>query len=170
MARLPLVTNRPVPDGPQAEAFDWIVASRGKMIRPYEVLLHVPALARPAAELGHVIRFEGTLRDHDRELAILTVAASHGCAFEWDSHVDLARSAGVREAAIGAVRSGAGSLDESERVIVDFVTELCAGAAVSDATYAAAASAIGETGVVELSALAGYYTFLSYVMGATGAC
>jgi 4-carboxymuconolactone decarboxylase len=170
MARIPLVTSRDGLAGLQAETFDWIVESRGRMIRPYEVLLHTPAIARPAAELGHVIRFEGTLGDHDRELAILTAAAAHGCAFEWDSHVPIAAAAGVRDEAIARLRDGAGELTDAETVIVDFVSELCASSTVADDTFAAAAGALGDAGVVELSVVAGYYAFLSYVMGAAGAC
>jgi 4-carboxymuconolactone decarboxylase len=173
MDRVPLLADREGLSPRQQEVFDWIVESRGRMIRPYEVLLHVPALARPAAELGHQIRFEGALSDHDRELAILTSARSHRCGFEWDSHVPLAREAGVRDEAI-SVLEGGGAVDRAaltaaEGVVVDFVTELCAESTVADATYSAAEDRLGADGVVELSALVGYYTFLAYVMNAAGA-
>jgi 4-carboxymuconolactone decarboxylase len=175
MDRVPLLTERDGLTPRQRDLFDWIVGSRGRMIRPYEVLLHVPGLARPAAELGHEIRFEGALSDRDRELAILTSARSHRCGFEWESHVTLARDVGVREEAIAAIAVlddaavDRTALSPDESVIVDFVTELCSESTVSDATYAAAEGRLGTEGVVELSAVVGYYTFLAYVMNAAGA-
>ena len=59
MPRVPLLNKREGLSEAQETVFDWIVESRGTMIRPYEVMLHVPEMARPAAELGHQIRYEG---------------------------------------------------------------------------------------------------------------
>ncbi len=171
MDRIPLLTSKDGLSEQQQQVFDWVVESRGKMLRPYEVLLHTPGLAQPAAELGHQIRYEGQLSGHDRELAIITAAKVHDCAFEWDSHVGLAREAGVSETAISYLESGAGELTAGEDVIVGFVRELCESSDVSDSRFSAAADALGGSGpVVELSALVGYYTFLGYVMKVANAC
>ena len=164
MSRVPLLAEREGLSEAQQTVFDWIVESRGTMIRPYEVMLHVPEMARPAAELGHQIRYEGGLSDHDRELAILAAATAHSCPFEWDSHVGLARSAGVSEATIDALRDGDGSVGSPDDVIVRFVREMCATARVSDTAYAAASERLGTAGVVELTTLAGYYTMLAFVI------
>ena len=169
--RIPLLTNREGLSAKQQDDFDWIVESRGKMLRPYEVLLHVPGLAQPAAELGHQIRYEGQLSDHHRELAIITAAKVHDCQFEWDSHVGLAREAGVSEATIAVLESGTGSLAGGDAVIVSFVRELCDTSDVSDQLFGEVESAVGgSAGVVELSALVGYYTFLGFVMKVGNAC
>lgn len=168
MARLRLLTDRHGLSEAQQAVFDWIVESRGQMLRPFEVLLHRPEMARPAAELGHQIRYEGSLSDHDRELAIITVAQAHSCGFEWDTHIGLARTAGVSEATIAALEDGdaVGSPDD---VIVGFVRELCAASTVSDSAHAAAEDRLGAAGTVELSTLVGYYTLLAFVMNAAGA-
>ncbi len=171
MGRVKLLTSREGLTPDQRLIFDWVVESRGKMIRPYEVLLHAPGLAKPAAELGHQIRYEGELSDHDRELAIITAARAHDCAFEWDSHIGIARDAGVSESAIAALESGEGQLSEAEAVIVDFVRQLCAESDVSDQLFANAIEQLGGSGpVVELAGLVGYYTFLAYVMKVADAC
>lgn len=164
MARLPLLADREGLSEAQLAVFDWIVESRGTMIRPYEVMLHLPAMARPAAELGHQIRYEGTLSDHDRELAIIATAEARGCDFEWYTHVGLARAAGVAEPTITALRDGDGSVGQPDDVIVGFVWEMCATSRVSDAAYAAAQDRLGTAGVVELSTLVGYYTMLAVVI------
>ena len=164
MSRLPLLAEREGLSDTQSAVFDWIVESRGTMIRPYEVMLHVPEMARPAAELGHQIRYEGALSDHDRELAIITAAVAHACDFEWDSHIGLARAAGVSDATIDALRDGDGTVGSSDDVIVGFVREMCATARVSDTAHAAARDRLGTAGVVELTTLVGYYTMLAFVI------
>ena len=171
MARVPLLTTKDGLSEQQQSVFDWVVESRGRMLRPYEVLLHTPGLAQPAAELGHQIRYEGQLSGHDRELAIITAAKALDCAFEWDSHVGLARDAGVSEGAIATLDSGEGELTDREEVIVGFVRELAENNDVSDERFAATEEALGGCGpVIELAALVGYYTFLGYVMKVGGAC
>lgn len=164
MARLPLLSDRTVLSESQRAVFDWIVESRGTMIRPYEVLLHLPEMARPAAELGHQIRYEGALSDHDRELAIITTAVAHACGFEWDTHVGLARAAGVADTTITAVRDRDGPIEPPDDVVVGFVREMCAASRVSDATYRAVRDRLGTSGVVELSTLVGYYTLLAFLL------
>lgn len=171
MDRIELLTSKEGLSEQQQQVFDWVVESRGKMLRPYEVLLHTPGLAQPAAELGHQIRYEGQLSGHDRELAIITAATVLDCAFEWDSHVGLARDAGVSESAIAYLESGVGELTAAEEVVVGFVRELGASNGVSDSRFAAAVDGLGGSGpVVELAALVGYYTFLGYVMKVANAC
>lgn len=173
MARVRLITDREGLTPEQLETFDWVVESRGSMIRPYEVLLHAPGMARPAAELGARIRYESSLSDHDRELVILSAAAVHGCGFEWKSHLPLARAAGVREEVVAHLAGEdppTGDLTGDEEMIVGFVRELCAASTVSEERFAQARDHFGEAGVVELCATVGYYTFLAYVMGATDAC
>ena len=168
MARIPLLDQRGNLSEGQQAVFDWIVESRGKMIRPFEVLLHVPEMARPAAELGHQIRYEGSLSDHDRELAIISAAKAHRSDFEWESHIGLARAAGVSEEAIAALRAGT-EVAPPDGVIVGFVFELCRDSTVSDATWSSAHDRRGLAGVVELSTLVGYYTLLAFVMNAAQA-
>ena len=172
MARIPLITERTddLTDA-QRETYDWVVESRGKMIRPFEVMLHSPSIARPAAELGAQIRFGSSLSDHDRELVIITAAAVHGCAFEWDSHFPLALVAGVRPEVADYLQSGRSvHLTETELLLIGFVRELCAESTVSATRFAPAREYLGVPGVVELCATVGYYTMLGYVMGACGAC
>jgi 4-carboxymuconolactone decarboxylase len=172
VARVPLISERTDDlSAEQAETFDWVVASRGRMLRPFEVLLHAPAIARHVAELGAQIRFASSLSDHDRELAILTAARVHACTFEVDAHRPLARSAGVRAEVIAHVVDGAaGELTETEALLVGFVRELCATSTVSPGTFAGCKAHLGDGGVVELATLVGYYTLLGYVMGACDAC
>lgn len=169
MARMPLYTERAGLDGPRLAVFDSVVTTRGSMIRPYEVLLHTPGIALPAAELGQQIRYQGSLADHDRELAILTVSVIADCQFEWDQHIEIARQAGVSEAALRHLRGSDDALTEGGQLVVGFVLELVQRKTVTDERFTAAQSMLGNECVIELTALVGYYMMLAYVMNVAGA-
>lgn len=171
MARVKLITDREEGLTPeQQETFDWVVESRGELIRPFQVLLHSPGVARHVAELGAKLRFDSELTDHDRELVILAAAAYHGCAFEWDSHLPLARQVGVREDVIEHLGGSGRDLTDREALLVGFVRELCDKSTVSADRFRRTQAHLGEAGVVELCATIGYYTMLGFVMGACDAC
>lgn len=170
MARIPLIASPDGLDGDQAATFAWLVESRGKMLRPFEVLLHQPALARGAGELGAVVRFETGIPDADRELVILTTGRAHACDFVWESHLESALAAGVRPEAISALQGGPEALTDAEAVLRDLVTQLRTTSAVTPALFDALHKRYGATGVIELTMTVGYYTMLGYTMSACGAC
>lgn len=171
MARIGLIAERDDALSPdQARVFDAIVASRGKLLRPYQVLLHAPNIAEALSDLGARIRFAGSLPDHDRELVILTAAAVHGCEFEWDAHLPIAMEAGVRREAIAHLEGKPTKLTDVESLVVGYVRTLCAESTVPADMFERARQHFGDGGVVELTAAVGYYTLLAYVMRATDTC
>jgi len=171
MPRVRMIEEREDTSASQVEAFDHIAASRGgQMIRPFAAMIHRPEIARAAADLGAVIRFHSTLSDHDRELVICTTALERDCAFEWDSHAPIARSAGVAESTLEAIRDGAAVEDGDDAVFVEFARELCRSGKVSDAAFERARARLGDEGTVELAAIVGYYTMLAVFMNACEAC
>lgn len=170
MSRIPLLSDREVLTERQRAVFDEVVESRGSMIRPYEVLLHAPGMAMPAAQLGGQIRYHGSLSDRDRELAIITAATIADCRFEWDSHIGIAQAAGVTGGAVDHLQGGEGRPTDDEGLIIGLVREIVADSTLSDDSFAAAHAALGDEGVVELATLVGYYMMLAYVMNVAGAC
>lgn len=170
MSRLPLITSRDELGADGRTVFDRIVASRGAMLRPFEVLLHAPAIADKVAELGHVVRFESRLTDSDRELVTLATARAHGCAFVWESHLDAARAAGIAPTTIAALEGDGTGLGAHEAALVSFVAELCDASSVSEERFRAVHDLIGTSGTVELVVTVGYYTLLGYAMSACEAC
>ena len=170
MARIPLITTKDGLNDEQAAVFDWLVESRGKMLRPFEVLLHQPVLARGTGELGSTIRFDTSIPDADRELAILATGRAHGCEYVWDSHLPNAEAAGVRPEAVAAVAAGSGDLTENEAAIVELVDQLRQTSSITDQLFAVLQETYGATGVIELTMTVGYYTMLGYTMSVCGAC
>lgn len=151
-------------------AFDRIVESRGEVSRPFQLLLHSPALAERVAELGHQVRFGSSLRDRDRELVTLATGRALGCAFVWESHLDAAAAAGVAAETVEMLREDPASLGRREHVLVSFVDELCGTAMVSERTFDAVRELLEPPEIVELASTVGYYTMLVYVMGACDEC
>ena len=171
MPRVRMIEEREDASPSQLEAFDHIAASRGgQMIRPFAAMIHRPQIARAAADLGAVIRFESTLSDHDREVVICTTAIERDCPFEWESHTPIARSAGVSEATIQSIENGQDVEDSDNAVLVDFTRELCRTGKVGNVVFERAWSRLGEEGTVELAAIIGYYTMLALFMNACEAC
>ncbi|MCC2665980.1 MAG: Carboxymuconolactone decarboxylase [Geminicoccaceae bacterium] len=88
--------------------------------------------------------------------------------FEWHAHARLARAAGISEAVIEAIRTGAETAlaDPRSRAVHALARELFATRTLSDATYAAAEAALGRRALVDLVGLLGYYTLVSMTLNA----
>jgi 4-carboxymuconolactone decarboxylase len=148
-----------------------VVASRGTLLRPFQVLAHSPEIARLTSDLGALIRIGSSLSDHDRELVIMATASAHRCGFEWDAHLPLAQAAGVRSEVTGHLESGTPTtLTKIETLLIGFVAELLAASTVTEERFAAARAHPAEAGAVELCATIGYYTMLALVMCVCDAC
>ena len=150
------------------DIFDSIAASRGRVGGPFSVLLNSPEVAGRAAHLGAYLRFESTLPDADKELAIITAAREFDCDYEWGAHAVLAQKSGVRNEAISIVanKGDIAGLNESEALIVSYGREILVDHRVSKATYDAAIAKYGEQGVTELTATFGYYGMLACALNA----
>lgn len=170
MPRVRMIAEREEASPAQLDTFDHIVASRGSMIRPFAAMLHRPEIARATADLGAVIRYQGTLSEYDRELVICTTAVERGCEFEWQCHAPLARAAGVSDATLEAVRSRSEATKPSDATLVEFARELCRTDGVGETTFERARARLGEAGTVELAAIVGYYTMMALFMSACDAC
>ena len=170
MPRVRLIEEPEALSQEQSEVFEEIVASRGRMLRPFAVLLHRPQIARGVADLGAVIRYQGTLSDGVRELAICTTAIERDCEFEWSAHLPLAREAGVSQETLDAVQSRTGSADDSDAAVVEFARALCRTGAVDASIFGDVRSRFGDDGAVELASTVGYYMMLAVVMSAADAC
>ena len=166
--RVPFLDSKDDLPADQHHNYDRIVESRDRVIGPFGVLLNSPEIAGRAAHLGTYVRFESDLPGDVRELAIITTAREHDCAFEWAVHEPIARDEGVNEAAIDAVRrrDPVDDLEDREALIVRYGRELLRENAVSDETFEAARERFGDVGVTELTATFGYYSMLAVVLNA----
>lgn len=151
----------------QKAVYDAIAASpRGKVQGPLKVWLRSAGLADKAQQLGAFCRYGTSLEPRLSELAIMVTGRAWTAQFEWSVHRGFALKAGLSEAVIDAIRDGRTppfSRDD-ERVVHDFAQALHRNRKISDGLYAEAVGLLGETGVVELVGILGYYTLISMTL------
>lgn len=168
MTRTPFLTPEQM-SAEQRRIYDEIVASRGTWLNgPFAPMLHQPRLADPAQKLGEFLRYHTSLTPRLSELAILVVARHWDSDFEWYQHARIALQSDVAAATVESIRHGEvpSSLREDERAVYDFTRTLLEGHRVPDEIYDEAQQLFGVVGVVELTALIGYYTLIAFTLNA----
>ena len=145
-----------------------LAGPRGKVVGPLKVWLNNPGLAEHAQALGAYARFNSSLPPRLSELAICVTGAFWKANFEWYAHAPLAIKAGIDPAAIEAIRTGKKPTftKADEQAIYDFVSEMVATKRVSNATFERAKKELGETGVIDLVGIVGYYSLVSVTLNA----
>ncbi|MCI0439633.1 MAG: carboxymuconolactone decarboxylase family protein, partial [Chloroflexi bacterium] len=159
MARIHQITGKEDVPKDKHHIVDSIVGSRGRVSGPFSVLLHSPEVAGRAAHLGAYLRFDSTLPDGLREVAINTAAREFDCGYEWAAHARMAKEVGVSDKTLDVIarRGNPSSLEDDEALVIRYGRELFRNHRVSDETYKAAEARFGVQGVVELTATMGYY-------------
>ena len=168
MARIPLPTSEDM-SPEQRHVHDAVVAGpRGQMIGPLRAVIHSPELAARWSSLGEFLRFGTCLPKRSSELAIAVTGRRWSSQVEWWVHARAAAEAGIPQAALDAIQQGdAPVFDEADDTLVhDFTRELLLTGQAPPILYDAVRDRWGARGVVELTALIGYYTMVSMTLNA----
>ncbi len=153
-----------IADGPRrAQARVPLVDGDGRLLGPFGPMLLSPRIGAAVQSVGAALRFDTDLPPRLRELAVLTVAASVGSAFEWAAHEGAALDAGaevehLQDLLDGRLPTG---LEPAELVGLRVVQALLAGHTLDDELYAGALGALGEPGLAAVVWLVGYYEMLA---------
>ncbi len=133
---------------------------------PFNALLYSPNVGSALSKLGETIRFDTKLSSRVREIAILVVSEEYKCEFEWYAHAAIGHHIGLSKNILDAIRNGkVPDFDvEDEKAQYEFCIQLVKQRKINDGLYNRVKSIIGEGGIMELSALVGYYTTLALVM------
>ena len=148
-----------------------IARTRGGSIQgPWAHMLRNPELAARAAAFSDCFRDGISVPRKLALLAVIMTARHWNAGFVWNAQSPQARNAGISEAAIEAIRTkkAPGFADPAENAVYQLFSELYSRRSVSDATYAAAEKALGQTGVVEILNVAGFYSIIASVVVTTG--
>jgi 4-carboxymuconolactone decarboxylase len=150
----------------RAEAQEIIDGPRGVLISPFVPLLRSPELMGHVQRTGEYLRYRSALPLRLSELAILVTARAWTQQVEWAIHAPIAAREGISQTIIDAIaqRAVPPFVNDDERVVYDFCSELHGNQSVSDATWARALVHFGEQGAVDMLGISGYYTMLSMVM------
>ena len=147
---------------------DSLLDERGGLTGPFNAWVHRPDLGIVVQSLGERLRFHGTLPGAAREIAILTVGAKWMAEYEWWAHCRIAHREGVSDETIDAIHRGdrPSLSDPVEQAAYDFTCVLLETGRVDPELYDAARAQLGDSGLVELVTLAGYYTLVSFTLNA----
>jgi 4-carboxymuconolactone decarboxylase len=126
-------------------------------------MLYAPRLGLALQALGAAVRFETSLSDRVRELAILLVAAERDSDFERFAHEAIGRRVGLTDAEMRAVRDHATpDLSDPVELSALAVTQaLLATGDLDDAQYRRALEHLSVAALLELTTLVGYYSTLA---------
>jgi len=161
----PLAPEHYTPD--QKRVADGITGGpRGGLRGPFPAMLRSPVVAERFQLLGEYLRFNSTIPTALNELAILVTAREWSAQYEWYAHHLLAMKAGLPPAIAQAVAEGRmpAGMDEDQRIVWQFCTEMHQTKQVSDATYAATKARFGEQGIIDLIAVSGYYVAVAMTL------
>ena len=154
-------------DDAQRAVHDRIVSGpRGRIQGPLRAALHNPELADKWQAFGALLRYGTKLTPRQSEIAILVTGRACQSPFEWYAHRSEAEKAGVEPSVIAALlaQTEPPGLSDDDAAIYRYAVELNRHRSVSDSTYARALACFGERGVVELTALIGYYTLVAMTL------
>ena len=114
-----------------------------------------------------MLRFNSSFPPRLREFVILLTGRFWDCQFEWFSHEGEARKAGLSEQTIETLRHGGNTFAApDEQAIHDYAIELLRDHRAGDASYRRILDAYGTAGIVELTALIGYYAMVALTLNA----
>jgi len=168
MSRIPYLTPQQM-TAEQRRIYQDVIASRGTWTDgPFPPLIHQPRIAEPTHKLGEFVRYHTSLGPRLSELSILIVARHWDCNFEWHQHAAIALRSGVDPAIVESLRKDErpAELQQDEQTIYEFASNLLQHRHVPPDIYDRAKALFGVVGVVELTALLGYYTLLALSLNA----
>ena len=146
-----------------------LAGPRGKVVGPIKVWLKNAGLAEHAQALGAYCRFNSSLPPRLSELAICITGAFWKANYEWFAHAPArhqGRHRSRRDRGDPYRRARRSSPRATSRSIYDFARELVTTRRASAATFERAKKELGETGVIDLVGIIGYYGLVSVTLNA----
>lgn len=152
----------------QKEVYEDIISGpRGVLVGPLRAALHNPNLADRWQKMGQVLRFETTLPTYLNELAILMTARRWNSSLEWAIHSRDGQKAGLDSNIIAAIKLGEVPNflnDLDAKFVYEFARQLLISGDVEQKIYTEIMSRWREVGVVELTAVIGYYSMVAMTL------
>jgi 4-carboxymuconolactone decarboxylase len=147
---------------------------RGKNMRqpmktlpgPFGPWLQHPSFGRSAAEMGEILRMKSILPGDLREIAILTVGVHWKAEFEFWAHANVARTEGVDETILEALRDGGDPPFKTapQRLVHTAAQQLLADGDLPRGRRDELADALGWPATVEFVALVGFYCMVCFTL------
>jgi 4-carboxymuconolactone decarboxylase len=135
----------------------------------FRVLAHHEPLLDRFRQLGSTLLSFGRLPADERETIIHRTTARCGAGYEWGVHAVAFAPLGLGEDWLRATWHGGAddpAFSPRQALLVRVCDELHDGAALTDATWAAAREAFADDELIEVVCLAGFYHLVSFACGA----
>ena len=147
---------------------DLVLTADGGLAGPFNALVTAPDAGRRLSALGATLRFGTSIERRLSEIAIITIGVRWRAEYEWWAHQRMAREHGVAGAVVDAIGRGEDPPFEAgdERAVYAVARQLGDAGRLDQETYDAAHRFLGDAGMVELVALCGYYTLISFLLNA----
>ena len=167
--RMPLPPMDQLTDAQRQAAQEIINGPRKALYGPFIPLLRSPELMDRSSKMGEYLRYKSAIGNQLSELVILIVARHWTQQVEWYLHEPIALKVCIKPEIIAAIaeRRTPEGLSEDQKIVYDFSMEINNNKSVSDTTYARAQKRFGDTGVIDMLGINGYYNFLAIIMNGT---
>jgi 4-carboxymuconolactone decarboxylase len=164
--RMPPIPVEKLTDAQRSAIAEFKAARGAEISGPFVPLLRSPEVMTRARAMGDYLRFKSSLPPRLSEFVILLTARHWTQQYEWNAHQPLALQGGLKADIVKAVAEGRrpDGMAPDEQALYALVDEVQHHQSVSDPTYAAARTSVGEPGVIDALGIVGYYTMLSIVM------
>jgi 4-carboxymuconolactone decarboxylase len=162
-ARLPRIRSENYDDEQRKASEAFLAARKTSVFGPFEPMMHSPQLMSLTRATGDYLRYGSSIGNVLSEFTILIIAREWSQDFEWSVHYPIALDAGISKGIADAIADGRRPIGMSsdEETVHDFISELLRTRRVSDETFARAERRFGTRGVVDLTGICGYYSFLA---------
>jgi 4-carboxymuconolactone decarboxylase len=166
--RLPTIAPAQYTAQQKQAAADFEAHRKAPVFGPFEPMMYSPEAMSLARGMGDYFRYNSAIGNTLSELTILVTAREWTQDFEWSVHYPIALKAGIRQSIADAIADGRrpGAMSADEETVYDYAIELLKNKQVSDATFERVKLRFGAKGVVDLTGIVGYYTFLSMQLNA----
>ena len=166
--RLPTIPPAQYSPEQKQAAAEFEAARKVPVFGPFEPLMYSPEVMSQARAMGDYLRYKSAIGNTLSELAILLTAREWTQDFEWSVHYPIALKAGIHQDTADAIAEGRrpATLSSDEAIVYDYSMELLKNKQVSNLTFERAKTRFGAKGVVDLTGIVGYYTFLAMELNA----
>src|SRR5215467_10827735 len=168
MARVAPITGKADVPPQHHDVVDAVTAVFGNVRGPFSMLLHSPELAKRVLPLVTFFREQSVVEAPLRSVAILAAVREREAAYVWAAQVGAARRNGLAESVIDVLRAKGdpSKLGDEERDIVTYVRQLMRTNRIDQTAFDALKKRHDEQWIVELTAAANYFAFLSGIVNA----
>jgi 4-carboxymuconolactone decarboxylase len=164
MARLKPIKQQDMTPA-QLGAYQAIEAQGGRLGGPYSALIRIPEFMLLHQEMGDNLR-RSSIGERLRKIIVLTTVKHWGAKYAWAVNARSAEKEGLERRIIDAIGEGRepAPADPAERAVYKMAKELLESRQLSEASYGEALALLGEAGLAEAVATAGFYSMVSMTL------